>query len=214
MNKALILFSGLFLVPVLINAQQEKVAKNRNNSLTITIAPAFFATMDEKLDAETFWPASLYVTKNFILNKRLSISAGGHFLYKRFYENSFVIGEMGYSGPVKTTSKYFVFDIPFRLNYHIIKPNDKVNLYLKTEIKNSLIINYFKGDPDFNGEHKSSNAYGYNMFLGIGFGLDFKVVEKLSFVLEPGLNYSVIGILPGVGLIDCQLGVKYDLFKK
>lgn len=214
MNKALMFFSGLFLIPYLTHAQQEEVTKNMNNSLTIAIAPTFFATMGKKLDAETFWPTSLYVTKNFMLKKRLSISAGGHFLYKKFYEKSFVIGEMGYSGPVKTTNKYFVFDIPLRINYHIIKPNDKVNLYVKTEIKNSLIVNYFRGDPDFSGEHKSSTEFGYNMFIGVGFGLDFKVIDRLSFVLEPGLNYSVIGLLPGVGLIDCQLGAKYDLFKK
>jgi hypothetical protein len=211
MKKVHILILGLLLISVLSNGQQYKEPEKKDQSLTITIAPAFFATMDEKLDGETFWPTSLYVTKNFLLRKRLSISTGGHFLYKKIYEKSFVISEMGYSGPTKTTNKYFVFDIPLRLNYHIIKPNDNVNLYVKTEIKNSLIVNYYKGEPDFTGDYGSKTELGYNMFLGIGIGLDFKIAKRLYFVLEPGLNYSVLGYLPDVGLVDCQFGVRYDL---
>ena len=56
--------------------------------------------------------------------------------------------------------------------------------------------------------------YGYKMFLGIGLGLDFKVADRLSFIAEPGFNYSVIGRLPEVGLFDYQLGIKYSLTKK
>ena len=52
------------------------------------------------------------------------------------------------------------------------------------------------------------------MFLGLGFGIDFMVVDRLSFVIEPGLNYSVTGQPPDVWLIDCKFRLKYDLFKK
>jgi len=214
MKKVLILCLGLFLISFLTHAQQEKGTKKMDNSLTITVAPAFFATMDEKLDAETFWPTSIYVTKNFILKKRLSISTGVHVLYKKIAEEGFTIMEMGYSGPTKTTNKYGIFDIPIRLNFYLIKPNDNVNFYSKAEIKNALIINYMKGEPDMFGEYVSNTQFGYNMFIGIGFGLDFKIKDRLSFVIEPGLNYSVLGLLPQVGLIDCQFGVKYNLLAK
>lgn len=216
MKKALILLPGLLLISALSYAQQDKESAPKDQSLTISIAPSFFATLDENLDAESFWPTSIYVTKNFMLKSRLSFSTGIHFLYKRIVNQGFIISDFGpgYSGPTKTTNKYSIFDIPLRLNYYILRPNDKFNLYAKTEMKNSLIANYIKGEPDMFGKYSSHTDFGYDMFLGVGFGLDFKVVDRLSFVIEPGFNYSVIGLLPEVGLFDCQLGVKYALTKK
>jgi hypothetical protein len=216
MKKALILLIGLLLISTFGYAQQDKESKNKDQSLTISIAPTFFATLDENLNANTFLPISFYLTKNFMLKPRLSFSTGIHFLYKKFVDQGFIISDFGpgYSGPTKTTNKYSIFDIPLRLNYHILNPNDKLNLYAKVEIKNSLIANYIKGEPDMHGEYNTHTEYGYNMFLGIGFGLEFKVVDRLSFVIEPGFNYSVIGLLPELGLIDCQIGIKYALTKK
>ena len=215
MKKALILFCGLLLISALIYAQQDQVPKFKDQSLTISFAPSFFAVLDEKLDADTFLPASFYVTKNFMLKPRLSFTTGIHFLYKKTVEEGFltIYSGTGYSGPMKTTYKLTIFDIPLQLNYYLIKPNDKFNLYAKAEIKNALIIDYNKGEPNMFGKYRTSTDYGYNMFLGIGFGLDFKVVDRLSVVIEPGYNYSVIGLLPEVGLIDCQLGIKYVLTK-
>ena len=215
MKKNIALVGGLLLIPLLVYSQVDSEVKKANRSLTFTVAPTFFATLDEKLDPDTFWPTSLYVTKNFPINQRLSFSTGLHFLYKKIYSEDFVISDFGpeYSGPTKTTNKYSSIDIPVRLNYHLVKPNDKFNIYAKTEIKNSLIANYFKGEPDSYGEYGSQTEFGYNMFVGIGFGVDFKVLEKLSIVLEPGFNYSVIGLLPEVGLIDFQIGLKYILKK-
>ena len=215
MKKHIVLIGGLILIPVLVLSQQVTETQKTNRSLTITLAPAFFATLDAKLDHETFWPSSVYVTKNFPLNRRLSFSTGIHFLYKKTVVESFVISDFGpgYSGPTKRTNKMTVFDIPLRLNYHIIQPNDRFNIYAKTELKNSFIANYLKGEPDGDGEYGSNTDYGYNLFFGIGFGLDFRVAEKLSVVVEPGFSYSVIGMIPEVGLIDCQVGVKYLLMK-
>lgn len=216
MKKLYIVISGLIMIPILVHAQQNNETKNRNQSLTITLAPTYYTTFDDKLFPDTFWPPSLYVTKNFSLKKRLSFSTGIHILYKKMVSEGFitVVGVPGYSGPIKITNKFSVFDIPLRLNYHILKPNSKFNFYAKTEIKNSLIANYTKGDPDQYGKYGSHTDYGYDMFLGIGFGLDFRVSERLFVVMEPGLNYSVIGLLPDVGLADCQLGIKYLLSKK
>jgi len=216
MKKALILFCGLLLISALGYAQQDKEPNKKNRTLTISIAPAFFATLDENIDGDTFLPASFYVTENYMLKPRLSFSAGIHFFSKKFVTQGFTISDFGsgYSGPTKTTNKFSVFDIPLQLNYYIINPNDKFNLYAKTQILNAFIANYTKGEPDMFGKYGSHTDYGYNMFLGIGFGLDFKVVDRLSFVIEPGFNYSVIGFLPEVGLIDCQLGIKYTLTKK
>jgi hypothetical protein len=150
-----------------------------------------------------------------MLKQRLSFSTGIHFLHKKIVNQGFIISDIlpGYSGPTKTTNKYSIFDIPLRLNYYILKPNDKLNLYAKTEIKNSFIINYIKNEPDFSGKSYTHTDYGYDMFLGIGFGLDFKVADRFSIVIEPGFNYSVIGLLPEVGLLDCQFGIKYALTK-
>jgi hypothetical protein len=216
MKKALILFCGLLLISTLVYSQQDKESKNKDQSLTISIAPTFFATLDENIDAYTFLPTSFYLTKNFMLKPRLSFSTGIHFLYKKFVNQGFIISDFfpGYSGPTITTNKYSIFDIPLRLNYHILKPKDKLNLYAKAEIKNSLIANYIKDEPDMLGEYNTHTEYGYNMFLGIGFGLDFKLADRLSFVIEPGFNYSVIGLLPEIVLIDCQLGIKYALTNK
>ena len=216
MKKVLILICGLILISALVYAQQDKEPKKKDKSLTISIAPSFFATLDENLDADTFLPASFYLTKNYMLKPRLSFSTGIHFFSKKFVEQGFIIVDFGpgYSGPTKTTNKFSVFDIPLQANYYLIKPNDKFNLYAKAEILNAFIANYTKGEPDWNGKYGSHTDYGYNMFLGVGFGLDFKVVDRLSFVIEPGFNYSVIGFLPEVGLIDCQFGLKYALTKK
>jgi hypothetical protein len=214
MKKVLVLICGLFLISFVALPQPEKDLKSTNSSLTITVAPTFFATLDAELNPETFWPTSLYVTKNFILRKRLSFSTGVHLLYKRTIGEGDKISEFGgYSGPIKITRKFGVFDIPLRLSFHIVKPNDKFNIYVKTECKNSLFASHLKGEPDFNGEYSSKLIFGYNMFLGIGFGFDFKVMNRLSLVFEPGLNYSVLGRLPDVVLIDCQVGVKYKLNK-
>lgn len=215
MKKALIL-TGLLLISALSHAQQDNESGIKDKSLTISIAPSFFATLDENLDADTFWPKSFYITKNFTLKSRLSFSTGIHFLYKRIVEEGFVLGDFvpGYSGPTKVTNKYSIFDIPLRLNYHILKPNDKLNLYAKAEMKNSLIINYIKYEPNMLGKHDTHSDTGYDMFLGVGFGFNIKLVDRFSFVIEPGFNYSVIGLLPQVGLFDCQLGVKYNLTKK
>jgi hypothetical protein len=216
MKKTLILFCGLLLFSALGYAQQDKESKNKDQSLTISIAPTFFATLDENLDADTFWPTSLYLTKNFMIKPRFSFSTGIHFLYKKIIIPGFTINDFysSYSGTTKTTNKYSFFDIPLRLNFYILEPNEKLNLYAKTEMKNSLIVNYTKGEPDMFGRYGTHTDYGYDMFLGIGFGLDFKVVDRLSFVIEPGYNYSVIGLLPEVGLFDCQFGIKYALTKK
>jgi hypothetical protein len=216
MKKFFIIMGGLIMIPILVHAQQDKETKNRDQSLTITLAPTYYTTFDDKLFPDTFCPPSLYVTKNFSIKKRLSFSTGIHLIYKKSLSEGFIIveGIPSYSGPVKFTYKYAVFDIPLRLNYHIIKPNSKFNLYAKTEIRNSLIANYKKVDPDQYGKYGSHTDYGYDMFLGIGFGLDFRVVERLSVVIEPGLNYSVFGLLPNEGLADCQIGIKYALSKK
>lgn len=215
MKKLFTIIGVLFFLPVLVLSQQVTETKKVDRSLTVTLAPAFFATLDAKLDPDTFWPASIYVTKNFPLKQRLSFSTGIHFLFKKTVVESFVISDFGpgYSGPTKRTNKISVFDIPLRLNYHIVQPNDRFNLYAKTELKNSFIANYLKGEPDGDGEYGSHTDYGYNLFFGIGFGLDFRVAERLSVVLEPGFSYSVIGMIPEVGLIDFQVGVKYLLRK-
>ena len=216
MKKALILFCGLLLISALSYAQQDQEPENKDQSLAISIAPTFFAPLDENLDADTFYPTSFYLTKNFMIKPRLSFSTGIHFLYKKIVDQGFITIDFGtgYSGPIKTTYKLSVFDIPLKLNYYVIRPNDKFNLYAKAEIKNSLITNYSKGEPNMLGKYGTHTDYGYDMFLGIGFGLDFKVVDRLSVVIEPGFNYSVIGLLPEMGLIDCQLGIKYALTKK
>lgn len=210
MKKTVILLIGTFLFLSSVHGQQ-----NKNTSLTISVAPAYFGTLDEKFDPETFYRTSLYATINFIIKERLSFSTGLHLLSKKTVEffdiDSFL---PGYSGPVHTTNRITLFDIPIQLNYHIIKPNNKINLYAKTELKNSVIANYTKGEPDMSGKYVSETGYGYNMFFGLGFGIDFIVVDRLSFVLEPGLNYSVAGQLPDVGLIDCKFGLKYGLFRK
>jgi hypothetical protein len=216
MKKLLIIIGGLIMTPILVNAQQDNETKNRDQSLTITLAPTYYTTFDDRLFPDTFSPPSLYVTKNFSLKKRMSFSTGIHLIYKKSVSEGFIIveGIPIYSGPVKFTYKYAVFDIPLRLNYHIIIPNSKFNLYAKTEINNSLIANYKKGDPDQYGKYGSHTDYGYDMFFGIGFGLDFRVAERLSMVIEPGLNYSIFGLLPNEGLADCQIGIKYALSKK
>lgn len=137
MEKLFIIIGGLLLLPFLALSQQGNETKKMDRSLTVTLAPAFFATLDEKLDPETFWPTSLYVTKKIPLKQRLSFSTGIHLLYKKIVNESFVINDFspGYSGPTITTNKYSIFDIPIRLNYHIVKPNDNFILYAKTEIK-------------------------------------------------------------------------------
>jgi len=214
MKKGFIL-SGLLLFPILVHSQQDSETKKMDQSLTFTLAPTILGVMDEEIDPALFWPTSFYVVKNFPFKKRFSFSTGIHFLYKKFTDAGFIIPEYGsYYGPIKTTNNIYLIDIPLRLNYHIVKPNNKFNLYAKTELKNSFIANHIKGEPDIHGDYVSYTEYGYNMFLGCGFGLDFKVIERLNAVLEPGINYSVIGFLPGVGLIDCQLGIKYTLIKK
>jgi hypothetical protein len=222
MKKALILLNVLLLISTFGYAQQGKESKNINQSLTIGISPSFctdptfFATFDENLDSDTFWPTGFFVTKNFMLKPRLSFTTGIHLLYKKMVDQGYITIDFGsgYSGPMKTTYKLSFFDIPLQLNYYILKPNDKLNLYAKTEIKNSLIVLYSKGEPNIFGKYSTHIDNGYDMFLGIGFGLDFKVVNRLSFVIEPGFNYSVIGLLPEVGIFDCKLGIKYVLTKK
>lgn len=212
--KKLFILSGLLLFPILVYSQGDFETKKLDQSLTITLAPTIFGVLDEEIDPTLFWPTSLYVTKNFPLKMRFSFSTGIHFLYKKIIDNGFIIPDFGsYYGPIKTTNKYYLIDIPFRLNYHIVKPNNKFNLYAKTELKNSFIANHGIGEPNFQGDYVSYTEYGYNLFFGFGFGLDFKIIERLNAVLEPGLNYSVIGFLPDVGLIDCQLGIKYTLIK-
>jgi hypothetical protein len=208
--KSAILLSGLLLIPVLGQSQQDEGSKVRKRSLTVTLGPAFFATSDAKLNPETFWPASLYVTKNYMLNKRWTFSAGGHFLYKKLIMEGFAYTIIeGSGGSIKTTTRMVFIDMPVSINFHVIRLNDKFNFYLKSELKNSIAAVHVKEG----GESHTNSEVGYNMFLGFGAGTDFKIANRFSIVLEPGINYSVIGILPQVLLADCQIGVKYCLIK-
>jgi hypothetical protein len=216
MKKVIAVLSGLLLICSYSYSQQDNEPKKRDCTLTISIAPTFFTVTGEDLNSESFLPAGFYVTKDFILKPRLSLSSGIHFISKKYVNNGFIISDFipGYSGPTKTTNRYSVIDIPLQINYYLIKPNDKFNLYAKTEILNAFIANYTKSEPDISGKYGSHTDYGYNMFFGIGFGLDFKLVDRLSFVIEPGFNYSLIGLLPETGLLDCKFGVKYTFTRK
>ncbi len=213
MKKVSILIWGLFFISYLARAQEDTEIKIINNSLTITIAPSIFGAVPTEINPQTFWPTSLYIIKNFSIKKSLSFSTGIHLLYKKNIDEGHQISEGGYSGPIKITRKYGLFDIPIRLNLHVIKQNEKTNFYIKAELKNSVMRVHLKGEPNFEGKYLSNQAFCYNMFLGIGFGLDFKLMDRLSFVIEPGLNYTILGRLPEVGLADCQVGIKYKLNK-
>lgn len=184
MKKVLVLLWGLFFFSSLTLAQQDKEIKNVNSSLTITMVPTIFFIGGDELDAEAFFPTSLCVTKNFIIKKKLSVSTGVHLLYKKLTVEGRAIADARYYGPIKYINRFGIVDIPLRLNFNVIKPNDKFNLYATTEIKNSLIALSSKGEPDDNGEYTSKNRFGYNMFLGIGFGFDFKVINRLYFYLN------------------------------
>ena len=217
MKKLIILFIGLIFIPVLIKAQQISESKKRDNSITFAYAPTYFTLFDDKLFFDDFWPPSFYLTSNFSLNERLSFSTGVHIIFKKHVGSGLLIDNgfsAAYSGHIKSTNKISYYGIPLRLNYYILKPNQKFNLYAKTEITNALKVNYEKWAPDTNGKFYTHSDTGYNMFLGLGVGVDFKVNERFSTVIEPGLNFSVLGVTPNVGLFDCQLGIKYALSKK
>lgn len=213
MKKVLFLFSGLFFLSFLSNAQQDKDTKNKYNSLTISFAPSYFSVPEIGLYSKTFCPTSFYVTGNFIIKNRLGFSTGLHLLHIKNVENFTVISEYGYSGPASVRYGYNTFDMPLRLNYHIIKPNDKINFYLKTEVHNSMIVKYTEEYPGSSGKNESNIESGYNLFVGFGCGLDFKVLDRLSVAIEPNKIYSVRGVLSPYGRIECQFGIKYKLKK-
>ncbi len=217
MKKLLILFIGLIFIPVLIKAQKIGESNKRDNSITFAYAPTYFTLFDDKLFFDDFWPPSFYLTSDFSLNERLSFSTGVHIIFKKHVGNGILIdnGFSGaYSGPIKSTNKISYYGIPLRLNYYILKPNQKFNLYAKTEITNALKVNYEKFAPDTYGKFYTNSDFGYIMFLGLGLGANFKVNERFSTVIEPGLIISVLGDTPLVGFFDCQLGIKYALTKK
>jgi hypothetical protein len=212
MRRLLLILVGLIIIPISGKAQENSNEK-RDKSLTIAFAPTYFTLFDDEFIPGTFWPPSFYITTNIPIKNRLSLSTGIHFIYKKTEGEGFVISEWGYSGPTKSTNRISFYSIPIRLNYNILEPNSKFNLYAKAEITNSLIANYTKGSPDFMGTYGSHTEYGYDMFFGLGLGVDFRLSKKLSFVIEPGINYSLFGLLPEVGIADCQLGLKYNLIK-
>ena len=190
-------------------------AHNDNDNEKFRTVVLQIAAYEAKLNHETFWPTSLYITKTVIINDRWSFSTGGHVLYKKWIQEGSIWGEFGgYSGPTKNTFRVGIFDIPIRINFHIKKIDDNFNFYLKSEIKNSIMAGQIISEPNHSGDFRTDLNVGYNMFFGFGLGSDFKISNRLSIVIEPGWTYSVFGKNPGIGFIDCQIGVKYDLIKK
>ena len=185
---------------------------SRNNSLSFTIGPSFFFESHlTKPKSETFLPTGAYLLKNFMLKKRYSLSTGLNFIYDSYGSTGYISISPGYSGPLQIISKVVIIDIPVRLNYDLINENNKLDLFLYSEIKNAIVSR----NIEYNPEVIMTPVYklGYNLFLGAGVEMDIKIDDKFSLIFSPGVHYPLVGVLTQMGLMDLQFGLKYNLLK-
>ncbi len=211
MNLRLKFLSFLGILPVIVLAQQADKRDSKGLSLSFSMAPSMISIPTNYHSDRTFCLTNFYSTISLRSHNRLSFSTGLHWLQKKDVNHSGVISEFGYSGPKTNTFNYNVIGVPARLNFNINKPNDKINFYIKTELSNSLIINYTDEYPNYLGVFESNTDVAYGLSIGFGLGLDIKLKNRLSIFVEPVKYYSITGLFNPTRFSDCQMGFKLKL---
>ena len=100
--------------------------------------------------------------------------------------------------PEKHTSKYhyYFLGIPLKMNYYFLKKN--VDLFISAGVSADYFINYktktkleFKDRIEKNSKtHDSTDFNKVNIIGLVGFGIDYKVTNRIKFQFEPVLRYS------------------------
>lgn len=204
----LVIFS---IFPLIAIAQKVDEMRKNRLSLTFSIAPTSTYIQPINSNKQIFSLTNFYSSLNFNFHKRFTFSTGLHWFNNDDVFHSVVLSEYGYRGPTTSTYKYNMISIPTRLLFNVNKPNEKVNFYIKTELSNSLIIYYTDEYPNTAGIFESNTSYDYGLALGFGAGIDLKIKNRLSLIIEPTKSYSITGSLNTLRYFDCQIGFKYKL---